>query len=130
MPLHRSAHDLRERLRTALPRAVRNRDDVTVAALRSTLAALDNAEAVSADPHVHRAGALEAAPRGAGAAEVPRRPLSGAEVVGVVRAEIDDRHAAADAYAAVGEHERAARLRAEADVLDDHLTSSAGRNPA
>src|SRR5918996_2373390 len=56
----RGARSLRERLRAALPEAMKARDAVAVAALRSALAAIDNAEAVAAAP----------APPGAGSADV------------------------------------------------------------
>ncbi|GAA0491504.1 hypothetical protein ACFQ2B_16440 [Streptomyces stramineus] len=96
---------------------MRARDKAAVSALRSTLAALDNAEAVPVDEAGLRGGALEHSPAGAGAAEAPRRLLSEGAVVDVVRAEVDERLAAAAQLSGLAEGERAARLRAEADVL-------------
>lgn len=116
-----SAPDLRDRLRAALPGALRSRDSVLVSALRSTLAALDNAEAVQVDGSAHRTGAVELSPRGAGAAEVERETLDDTEVAAIVRTEIADRLDAATDYAAAGHPDRAERLRAEAAALASHL---------
>ena len=49
MPLE-GTEDIRTRLRRALPAAMKARDQTTVAALRSALAAIDNAEAVEVGP--------------------------------------------------------------------------------
>jgi uncharacterized protein len=48
------AGNVRDRLRRALPAAIRARDTVAVAALRSALAAIDNVEAVDPDTVVTR----------------------------------------------------------------------------
>lgn len=66
-------------------------------------------------------------PVGAGAAEAERRVLTEADTERIVRAEIDEREAAARGYDAAGQPERAARLRAEALVL---ATLRAGSGPA
>jgi uncharacterized protein YqeY len=112
---------LRERLRAAVPVAMKARDRATVAALRSALAAVDNAEAVDGGGDDVRAGAIETSPVGVGAAEVGRRVLSEAEVTAIVRNEVSERRAAAAAYQASGHGERAAALVAEADALAAHL---------
>lgn len=113
---------LHERLSASLPAAMRARDPVAVAALRSAIAALGNAEAVPVDS-VPPAGALEQAGVGAGAADAPRRELDEAEAHAVVRAEVTSRHEAADRLAGHGRHAEADRLRAEAQVLRTHLDS-------
>ena len=63
---------MHEQLRAALKDALKRRDKVAVVALRSALAALDNASAVDATlptvDHEHSAGSAG----GLGAAEVPR----------------------------------------------------------
>jgi uncharacterized protein YqeY len=119
-----AAGNLRDRLRAALPAAMKARDTVAVAALRSALAAIDNAEAVEAAPapppgagHPDLAGTVA----GLGAAEAERRTLMEAQVEQIVRAEVADRLAAAQAYERAGRHERAGRLRAEAGVLSSLL---------
>lgn len=117
---------LRTRMRQALPEAMRARDKVAVSALRATLAALDNAEAVpvdavdAVDPASGvepRGSALEWSPVGAGAAEVARRELSERGVVDIVRAEVAERLDAAERLPLPAHAEQAARLRAEAAVL-------------
>jgi uncharacterized protein len=115
---------LRERLRAALPAAMKARDAAAVAALRSALAAIDNAEAVEAAPPPPTAAThpdLAGTTVGVGATETGRRDLEEPEVERLVRAEITDRRAAAQAYERAGRHDRARRLRAEADVLGSHL---------
>lgn len=110
-----------ERLRAALREALRSRDRVATAALRSVLAALDNSTAVPVAPRpaaggagsVHVAGGVA----GLGAGEVPRRELTAAETAAVLRAEIAERRAAAAAYPP----DAAARLHAEADLLATFL---------
>jgi uncharacterized protein YqeY len=48
---------------------------------------------------------------------VARGILSAPEMVGIVRAEVDERMSAAAGYERAGRMEQAARLRAEADAL-------------
>ncbi|MEU1670972.1 hypothetical protein ABZ752_02930 [Streptomyces roseifaciens] len=96
---------------------MRARDKVAVSALRATLAALDNAEAVPVDEPELRGAALEHSPVGAGATEAPRRELSERIMVDVVRAEAAERLEAAAQLTALAHADRAARLRAEAAVL-------------
>jgi uncharacterized protein YqeY len=104
-------------MRQALPDAMRARDKAAVSALRATLAALDNAEAVPLDEAGLRGSALERSPVGVGTTEAARRELSERGVVEVVRAEAAERLEAADQLTAPAHADRAARLRAEAAVL-------------
>ncbi|MFI8303981.1 hypothetical protein ACIF80_11095 [Streptomyces sp. NPDC085927] len=96
---------------------MRARDKAAVSALRATLAALDNAEAVPVDEAELRGSAIEHAPVGAGATEAARRELSERGVVDVVRAEAAERLEIAAQSTAPAHADRAARLRAEAAVL-------------
>lgn len=98
-------------------RAMKQRDTVALSACRTALAALDNAQAVPADPERHRAGAIEASVVGIGAAEVPRRELSRRDEEAIVRAEVAERHTVAGQLDA-SRPQAAARLRAEAAVLE------------
>ncbi len=98
------------------------RDRVALAALRSTLAAIDNAEAVDRAGPVRERLAIEQTPVGVGAVEVPRRVLTEAEVEGIVRAEMAERVAAARDYDRKGWPDHAERLRREVSVLSGHLT--------
>jgi uncharacterized protein len=121
VPVVSSESPLRQRLRAALPAAMKARDHAAVAALRSTLAAIDNAEAVDATVHSGGSLAIERSPVGVGAAEVPRRVLTEEQVERIVRTEVADREAAAGGYERAGHPDRAARLRAEAAALTAHL---------
>ena len=100
--------NLRQALRAALTPALKSKDRIAVSAIRTALAAIDNAEA----------GAL-----GVGAADVPRRALSSSEIDAIVAAEITERRHTADEIAAT-HPDRAATLRAEADVLAGIARSS------
>lgn len=116
---------LRQRLRTALPAAMKAGDRVAVAALRSALAAIDNAEAVTRAPSADERLAIEQIAIGVGAAEAQRRILTGAMIEDIVRAEVAEREAAARDYDVAGRPERAERLRGEVAVLVAHLTPPA-----
>jgi uncharacterized protein YqeY len=111
---------MRGRLAAALHPAMRARDAAAVSALRSALAAIGNAEAVPVDS-VPRAGAVEHALVGHGAADVPRRELTEAEVHEVVEGEVASRLSAAEHLEEAGRPDEGARLRAEAAVLRGHL---------
>lgn len=115
---------MQEGLRRDLTRAIAARDFAAVSALRSTLAAIQNAEAVDirsqaalATPDARIAGSVS----GLGGAEVQRRGLTATELQAIVRAELDERVAAALDYERLGQRERADRLRAEAEVLARYL---------
>lgn len=116
---------LRGRLRDALGAAIKQRDRVAVSALRSALAAIENAEAVEREESADRRLAIEQIPVGVGAAEVPRRVLSEPDVARIVRAEIADRESAARGYEQAGRSARAEQLRAEIRVLSRHVESDA-----
>ena len=108
---------LRVRMRQALPEAMRARDKATVSALRATLSALDNAEAVSVDEAELRGLALEQSPVGVGATEAPRRELSECRVADIVRAEATERLEAAAQLTAPAHADRVAGVRGEAAVF-------------
>ena len=121
--------DIRARMRRGLVDAMKARDQQAVAALRATLAAIDNAEAVddgavdddlaletsNGDPAV--AGSVP----GVGAAEVDRRILTPEETAAIVRDEVTEREAAADTLDRVGRPDQARRLRAQAALLTTYL---------
>lgn len=102
---------------------MKERDAVAVGALRTALAAVDNAEAVAppGGPAPLIDGVIAGAATGVGATEAVRRELTEDEVAAIVRAEIDARRSAAADYEAAGHPARAARLSAEADTLAPHL---------
>jgi uncharacterized protein YqeY len=108
---------VRVQLTMALRAAMKARDPGTTAALRSTLAALDNAQAVESDlapvEHEHFAGTAG----GLGAGEAPRKALDEAQERAIVAREAQERRDAADDYERHGRDDEAARLRAEAELL-------------
>jgi uncharacterized protein len=118
--------DLRTPLRRQLSAAVPEHHRPAVSALRSALAALDNAEAVRPgedfQPEVsqHIAGGVA----GVGAAEVERRVLDVESQRALVRAEIESSLTAAMTYQQHGQRTRAAELRMGADVLAAVLNST------
>lgn len=105
---------------------MRARDKTAVSALRATLAALDNAEAVPVDEADMRGLALEHSPVGVGVTEAARRELSECDVADIVRAEATERLDVAVQLTAPAHADRVAQLHAEAAVLlrflDDHDT--------
>jgi uncharacterized protein len=109
-----------ERLRAGLRAAIKARDRVTVSALRSALAAIENAEAVEVPGQ--RGLAIEESP-GLGGAEVQRRVLTEADITRIIHAEIADREAAAHTYASAGRAERADLLLSEIGVLRGYVTA-------
>ena len=112
---------LRDRLRAALPTAMKARDTAAVAALRSALAAIENAAAVEAPAPVDGPSALGLPAVGLGVTEVARRVLDDAEVERIVRLEVSERLAAADEYDRLDKGDQAGRLRDEARALTAHL---------
>jgi uncharacterized protein len=121
---------MRAKLRDGLKAALKARDNVAVAALRSALAAIDNAEAIptdqlsdSATGDEHVAGSAV----GVGAAEAARRHLTEADLRSIVEAEVRERSAAAQEYEQLGRMDLAERLHAEAEVLSRYLTQGLSR---
>ncbi|MGW7007777.1 hypothetical protein ACWGCW_34495 [Streptomyces sp. NPDC054933] len=96
---------------------MRARDKAAVSALRATLAALDNAEAVPVDEAALRGLALEQSPVGVGVTEAARRELSERSVAEIVRAEATERLEIAAQLTQPAHADRVAQLRAEASVL-------------
>lgn len=111
--------ELRSALRTDLVTAMKARRPEVVSALRTALAAVDNAEAVAVpDASVESASEHVAGARvGVGAAETERRTLSVDEVRSLLRAQVQERITEAERYDSHGRSEAAERLRREADAL-------------
>lgn len=104
------------------------RDREAVAVIRSTLAAIDNAEAVDvgdrgapAVSHAHIAGTAGAL----GAGEAARATLTEEQLREIVEREAAERRAAADEYESHGHDDQAARLRIEADLVASFLVRPA-----
>jgi uncharacterized protein YqeY len=114
---------LRAALRGDLVTAMKARDTDAVAALRTAIAAIDNAEAVdrpdgaSATTSEHFAGAHV----GVGSTEVARRDLTLDDVQAIVSEQMAERLIEADRYGQLGRREAAARLRREATALAKYM---------
>jgi uncharacterized protein YqeY len=106
-----SAADLKERLRTDLKAAMRERQAGKVAVIRTLIAAIDNAEAVPVDGLEERLRQRE------DIGEVARRELDASALDAVLSKESDTRLAAAQDYARHGRNDDAARLRREAELI-------------
>ena len=81
-----------------------------VSVLRTTLAAIANAEAVG--------GPTPDGPWRESAAEVDRRPLTDDDVVAIVRAELDGLRVASGEMRALGQATEVERLAAQAAILE------------
>lgn len=100
------------------------RDTPSKNAIRSALAAIENAEAVvvdGSDGIVATSEHVAGAAIGVGAAEAQRQELDEEQILEIVSAERDERLTAAAELRAAGREERAADLEAEAAALDAFL---------
>lgn len=114
---------VRGQMRTDLVAAMRAQDRDRVMALRSALAAMDNAEAVgpSTSDRPLGEGEIAGASAGVGSTEADRRVLLPAEVRSILVAELTEREEAIARYVALGQVEAADRLRREAEALRPYL---------
>ena len=114
---------LPDALRRGLTAALKARDPDALAAHRTAIAAIDNAEAVpapsgnQATTSAHIAGATS----GPGTTEAARRPLSDSELQDILREQIDERTREASRYDALGQADAAGRLRRQARTLAAYL---------
>ncbi|MDR6174524.1 uncharacterized protein YqeY [Nocardioides zeae] len=109
---------LRDALRADLVVALRARDRTVATALRTTIAAIDNAEALPTDDVAPpTSGPVAGAVAGLGATEAVRRELSPNDLAVLLTTQVAERRAAADEVERHGRDADAARLRREADVV-------------
>lgn len=111
-------------LRAALSSAIRGRDRAAVSALRSAIAAVENAEAVEVQAPAEGDARFAGSATGLGAGEAERRTLTTDEVAAVVHAEVAERRAAAQEFTGLGREDQAQRLHAEADVIQQVLDAA------
>lgn len=111
---------LTEALRRELLGARRGGDRAVAAALRATLTALANAEAVAV---AHPGAGAPTSGLGAGSTEVPRREVTDAEQVALVHAETGELLEAARTYDEI-DPDRAAAAREGARVLERVLAET------
>jgi membrane protein DedA with SNARE-associated domain/uncharacterized protein YqeY len=124
VPVNMQVSRLRERLRESLKAALSARDSIAVTALRSAMSAIDNAEAVDQSHAPAATGVIGDVRLGVGAGEATRRDLSTQDVLEIVRAEVNERTAAAAEYERLGRAEQANRLNAEAAALQSFLETA------
>jgi uncharacterized protein YqeY len=97
---------------------MKERDSIAVSVLRTSLAAIDNAEAVEAPKgSLLGQGPIAGAVTGLGAGDVVRRKLEEREIAVILMGKLTDRETSAAQYQELGRYEEAARLRSEAAVL-------------
>jgi uncharacterized protein YqeY len=119
MPRSDPAERVCAALRLELTTAMKQRDPDAVVALRTAIAAIENAQAIEVRDtglgatmaHMSRAG------HEAAQTELPRRELSDAQVDAIIRAQINERQQDSKRYDALGQAEAATHLRAEAAAL-------------
>jgi uncharacterized protein YqeY len=132
---------VRDQLRAALKRAMKERQRPTMMTLRTMLAAIDNAEAVPPPPELagitmETIQAMQEArerARGDGrddleeirrepivnrSADVPRRLLTEADIRAILQREANERRASMEKYEALGRYDEVERLRDELAVFD------------
>jgi uncharacterized protein len=123
------ARALRAALRQGLTAALKARDPDALAALRTAIAAIDNAEAVPVPGRrlppatsAHIAGARS----GPGSTEAARQRLEAGELRDILRGQVAEYTSEADRYDALGQADAAQRLRRRARVLTACLVSDEG----
>jgi uncharacterized protein YqeY len=109
----------REQLRRDLRAAMKHGKREAVSALRTLIAAIDNAEAAAPGPGSPRAGTAVIAQSspGVGSTEVPRRVLTAEDVRAIIDDLVDEYDTQAEQYGAMRRKDAAERLRSAADVL-------------
>jgi hypothetical protein len=118
-----SAQTLRAALRHGLTTALKARDTEALAALRTAIAAIDNAEAIAtADTHRPVTSAdIAGASSGVGSTEAVRQSLSSGQLRDIVCEQITEYAREADRYDALGQPDAAQRLRHRARILAAHV---------
>lgn len=115
-----STPELIERLRSDMRQAMKENRRLELEELRSLLACISNAEAVSpVDPNVVSQTEIAGAVVGVGNTEVERKTLSAEDVAAVLRAEIDEMH---DILALIDSNsDYAADLRTKIAIVEKYL---------
>ena len=103
---------LQARIQDDLAEAIRDRDMARVKVLRTTISAIQNAEAVEGVASVE--GVV-------GYSDVQRRSLSDEDVMEIIIREIEEFEASVAEYTQIGQTERADGLQRELEVLRSYL---------
>jgi uncharacterized protein YqeY len=102
-------------MRADLGQAMKERDGLRVKVLRTTLAAIENAEAVEGVSSVDGVD---------GYADVARRFLDDEEIARILRREIDEWTEGVSEYRRIGQMARADGLERELEILQGYLDES------
>ena len=105
---------LRTRIRDDLAHAMRDRDKARVKVLRTTMSAIQNAEAVEGVASVEGV---------AGYGDLQRRSLTDEDVLEIIVREIEEFERSVAEYRQIGQMERAQGLQMELEVLRGYLNS-------
>jgi hypothetical protein len=113
------AEILRTRLRGDLRAAMKAQRRDEMAALRTLIAAIDNAESVEGSPAAPPSSneRIAGAVHGLGATDAAPRILSERDLQRIIEAELWERDAQAERLDLLGRVDEASRLRSEADVI-------------
>jgi hypothetical protein len=113
----------REELRCDLRAALKSRNPETISALRTMIAAIDNAEAIHPDTDSRRSAdeSIAHSSRGVGSTEAPRRELRMTDIHAIVWNLLSEYDTQAEHYHSVHQCEAAEPLRRKANVLRAYL---------
>lgn len=100
---------------------MKERNRPAVRAIRSLLAAIDNAEAVPIQQTFDSGAHVAHAAVGAGAGDQPRRELTGADLAQIVEREARERASAQDEYLRAGREDEAQELAEELKIVSAYL---------
>lgn len=109
-------NQLVERMKADLKQAMKAKDTIRVATLRTMISALDNATAVPVDTFI--------VPMEGMTPDVPRKELSMDEQLSILAKEMEERRKAYQQYQELGRVEEAVRLGAELSVFADYLNKA------
>ena len=114
--------DWKRVLRDALRDAMRAKDATSLAVIRETLAAIDNAEAPDlTNAPAARSEVIAGATDGLGSGDIARRKLSPDEVVAIIERELQERKDSAASYRSLGRTAEAEVLERQVGVLQQLL---------
>lgn len=116
--LDNAGTNMKERLRTDLRTAMKDRNSLDAKVIRSLVAAIDNAEAPAVSQERTAPEQHQFASR---SAEVERLRLSWPQVREVLTVELEERERAAAGFDRLNKQDHAATLRAEASVIRRYL---------
>ncbi|MGV0046103.1 hypothetical protein ACRU43_22590 [Mycobacterium colombiense] len=119
----------RDGLRRDLRAALKSRQPETISALRTMIAAVDNAEAIQPDTDSARPadGVIAHSSPGVGSTEAPRRVLHMTDIQAIVVNLLAEYDTQAEHYHYVHQSEAAERLRRQASILLAYLEATGAR---